>query len=381
MTWAPSQLGGRGLRALEGLPAAAVVLSLPTRLLLTPAAARRDPVVSAALMQSGASLTDSSVLAVFLLYHASRGTESLWLPYIRALPRSYTDGGCWDDNAEELQVPYAVQYISSLATQRMEDYATASDVLALLGLPQKLRSYAAWCWAMSTVSTRTVFTSVEEAGTAGALCPVGDLVNHRVADGGAPCGYGELRGDTYVFVANETVPVGGEVFVSYGDLPSLQLLGLYGFVPDVGHLPSSDVALLPSGPHLEDILPGEPDALCVSMHDGAPGWRLLAALRLAHASQGARKARGHCAASGDMIDIESEGAAYSRLRLAASAALAALPTTEAHDVALGEAPHPHVALAVQWRLRYKRALRMCVKLCTNRVNWCDEQSSPTIVKR
>jgi hypothetical protein len=365
--------------ATEAVPAQAVLLSIPSHLLLTPAAARRDPVLRNCA--SVASISDAALLSCWLLSLAARGGESPFWPYVCSLPTHYTDGGGWSDaQVEELQAPYAVAHVAELVTQRRKDYTSAAPLLDALQLPAKLRTAAAWSWAASTVSSRTVFAG-PEGGSCGALCPCGDLVNHSVTADMAPTGRGELRGNFFCFITEEAINAGDECTVSYSVVhSSLDLLALYGFL---GSPTPADVALLPRGPHLEGILPGEASSRCVSMVDGAPGWSLLAALRLAHASPAVRKARGHAAAAGEMLDVESEAGAYTRLGSCAAAALAALPTTEAQDVALlaqdSGKLHPHLMLAVQWRVRYKRALRMCVDLCAARARWCLSQTGPRLV--
>ena len=382
VTWSltANAAAGRGLVATEAVPAQAVVLSVPSHLLLTPAAARRDPVL--AKCTGLATVSDAALLSCWLLSLAARGRDSPFWPYVCSLPTSYTDGGGWSDaHVEELQAPYAVATVAELVCQRRADYLSAVPLLDALQLPAKLRTAAAWSWAASTVSSRTVFVG-PDGGSCGALCPCGDMVNHSVSADGMPTGRGELRGDAFCFITEDAVNAGHECTVSYSvEHSSLDLLALYGFL---GAPTPADVALLPRGPHLDGILPGEPTtALCISMENGTPGWTLLTALRLAHASPAVRKARGHAAAAGEMLDVESEAGAYTRLGTAAGAALAALSTTEAQDEARlaegGGDIHPHMTLAVQWRLRYKRALRLCVDLCAARTRWCVSHTGPRLV--
>ena len=386
MTWSltANVEAGRGLVATAALPAQSVVLSVPAHLLLTPAAARRDPVVSAALEKCGgvAAVSGAALLSCCLLSLASRGRESPFWPYVCSLPTSYTDGGGWSDaHVEELQAPYAVALVAELVTQRQADFQLAVPLLDALQLPAKLRTAAAWSWAASTVASRTVYAG-PEGGSCGALCPCGDLVNHSVGADGMPSGRGELRGDMFCFITEGAVAPGGECTVSYStEHASLDLLALYGFL---GGTTPADVALLPRGQHLAGILPDEPaGALCIAMADGKPGWALLTALRLAHASPAVRKVRGHAAAAGEMLDVDSEAGAYRRLGAAAAAARASLPTTEAQDAARlaqgSSGMHPHLVLAVQWRLRYKRALRMCADLCAARVAWCLAQTGARLM--
>jgi hypothetical protein len=187
------------------------------------------------------------------------------------------------------------------------------------------------------------------------------MFNHTTGDDGASVGSGayDAGTDCYAFRAQCATPAGAQVFVSYGSHANLALLLHYGFL-----LPHNayDMAQLPRSPHLEG-LPLDDDAdLHVSAADGAPSWRLLAALRLAAAPPALRRQRGHEAAAGSMLDLDSEAQAYARLRRACDAALAALPTTAAEDDALlSAAPVPRMQLALRWRASHKRALRLALQ--------------------
>jgi len=370
--------GGRGVVASVDLPADACFLSVPGELLATSSSTRREPRVSAALLATGACLRPAALLAVHLLHEASK-VDSAWLPYLGALPRSYSDGGSWsEEEAEQLQAPHAVSLLQRLIAQRRDDWRAAAPVLETLGLPLKLRSESAWSWAASTVATRTVYVPADVSETrgesAGALCPVGDLVNHGVLPDGTPRGHGALdcTGTRFCFYTACDVKAGQEVLVSYGDHCSLATLSLYGFLDaDATH----DTARLPRSPHLEDVVAEDEDALHVGVCDGAPGWRLLAALRLAHAAPAMRRARGHTAAAGEMMCSASEAAAFRRLGRAAAAALTSLPTSLAQDAALdGSTLSDAARLALAWRVRYKQALRRCLEACAARLACLDPQA-------
>jgi histone-lysine N-methyltransferase SETD3 len=349
-------VGGRGCVAQRAVAAGALLLSVPGRLLLTCGTAVRD----ARLAAHAATLRPAALLAAHLLHECSKGADSPWHLYVRTLPRSFADGGGFTSaEADALQAPHAVAAVTQLRHERRTDWAAARALLDSL-VPPKMRSYAAWSWAASAVSSRTVF--VPGGTDAGALCPCGDAFNHDTPSSAAGLAVGsgsyDATTDTYCFHTAVDCAAGEQVFVSYGAHDNLALLLIYGFMlPCNAH----DAALLPRCPVLTDLAVDDDD-LSVSADDGAPSWRLLSALRLAAAPPALRRTRGHSAAAGEMLSAESEAAAFGRLRRACVATLTALPTTEAEDLAALRSLQPgsRMHLAVQWRAEYKATLRRAV---------------------
>ncbi len=360
--------GWRGCVALEPVAAGAVLLSVPAHLLMTCVSARR---ADARFEDAARTLRPAALLALHLLHEAHKGAASRWHAYVRTLPRLYTDGGGFSGaEAAALQAPHAVAALEQLRDERRGDWAAARPLFDVFTLPAKLRSFAAWSWAASAVSSRTVTVpndGVTGGDEAGALAPVGDLLNHSSRDDGTSCGAGsfDAAAQAYCFRAQCSTPAGQQVFVSYGEHSNLELLLHYGFVmPSNAH----DVAQLPRSPHFDSVALDDSE-LHVVCADGAPSWRLLAALRLAAAPPALRKHHGHAAASGCMLDLASEAAAFSRLRKALAAALAALPTTVEEDAALlsVQPAGTRMQLALQWRLLHKRALQRALRAADARL--------------
>lgn len=116
------------------------------------------------------------LLAVHLLHEVSRGESSQWNVYLRSLPTSYTTAMCLkQEERDALQVPYAVQQADAAAHMAEQQWHTVLPVLRSLCLPPKLLSKSAWLWALSTLSSRTMFMPTDSAG---ALTPFGDLLNY-----------------------------------------------------------------------------------------------------------------------------------------------------------------------------------------------------------
>ena len=344
------EVGGRGLVAVTPLSAGAELLSVPRRLLLS---------LDAAAELRSLPLRPAAILAVQLLREAALQEASFYSAYIRSLPPTFSDGGSFScAEIAALQIPHAVAEVDALRCQRLDDYKAARDVLA--SLPDSLRSFASFCWAASTVATRTV--SLEPGDEIGALCPLGDMLNHAFRDG--PAGYGafDTASQSYRFYSNCSLAAGAQAFVTYGSYTDLGLLAHYGFVLGPG-CNTADIARLP---RTSIDLPLADDQLFLSC-SGKPGWMLLCSLRLACASPQQRRRNGHLAAAGLPIDPISEARAQEKLLKACRSILHELPTRRHEDeVLLSTLPvGSRMALAVCWRANYKRTLELaCQVLAT-----------------
>ncbi|KAL4458878.1 hypothetical protein ABPG75_013743 [Micractinium tetrahymenae] len=172
--------GWRGVLATQALPPGTCVLRVPRRLLMSVESARRDAELAAALQQcaaSGAALTSEQILAAHLLHEASKGPASFWHPYLRSLPPRYTTLMCFSkEEAAALQAPHATAAARAAAAGAAAQDAGALPLLRALRLAPKWRSRAAWLWAASTLSSRTMYLPGDPAG---ALTPFGDLHNYR----------------------------------------------------------------------------------------------------------------------------------------------------------------------------------------------------------
>ena len=185
----------------SGASAGDALISVPASLLLTCTTARAS---SPVLAEAAAHLRPEALLALHVLHEVSKGAESRWAPYLRALPRAYSDGaGFSAAEAAALQVPYAVAACEELRSARRADWAAAAPALRALALPPRFAAWAAWSWAASTVGSRTVYHA-EAVPSAGALCPVGDCFNHAAcADGTASGGFAyDAQAEAVVFTAH-----------------------------------------------------------------------------------------------------------------------------------------------------------------------------------
>lgn len=181
---------------------------MPASLLLTCTTARAS---APALAAAAAQLRPEALLALHVLHEVSKGADSHWAPYLRALPRAYSDGaGFSAAEAAALQVPHAVAACEEARRVRRADWAAAAPALQALALPPRFAAWAAWSWAASTVGSRTVYYAEGGLPSAGALCPLGDCFNHAAcADGTAAGDFAyDAQADAVVFSARTRTPPG-----------------------------------------------------------------------------------------------------------------------------------------------------------------------------
>ena len=293
------QEGWRGIAATADIAPGDVVLRVPGALLMSARSAARDPDLATALETHGAALDPAERLSCHLLHEASKGTRSTWHRYVSQLPRQYNLLSSWTAaERDALQAPHAINTAERAGRATLTSHARALETLEALSLPKPFRSSAAWTWATSTVSSRTVFVPFDQAG---ALCPVGDLFNYAppappappqvlgtplgsledgeadVKAGGGMCdspddsekadpdatgvttgeealeaslssGDGEydVSSDTYRFHARRSYKQGEQIMLCYGKHSNLGLLEHYGFLLPPFSANANDVAPISS---------------------------------------------------------------------------------------------------------------------------------------
>lgn len=389
--------GERGLVANKTLEQGECFLSVPSGLLMTVESAYGDSKLLRAL--GGLQLSSQQVLAAHLLHELSKDAASRWRPYLQTLPPAFTTAACFGDaDADALQVAGAVAAAHRARQMAQEQWQGALPVLRALGLPARWRCRAAWLWATSVLSSRTMYLPGDSAG---ALTPFGDFANYEAppppflphlapppmhghtlpavaaargggvggADEEGIAGDGRLVGERYCLFAGRRYAAGEQVFLCYGRHTNLELLLYYGFVlPGNSH----DTAALPLS-----ALPPEAAAQlgaaggCHVCAGGAPSWELLRALRLACASREERRRGAQLVLADGPLGAACERRAVGALRQACASALAGLPTSVAEDEdllllgggAAGAQLSPCARVAVEWRLGHKRLLCQCIANC------------------
>ena len=348
---------GRGLAAARDLVRGEPFLRVPASCLLAnPMPGHADPLPGAAGGTWPAGLRPEHRLAVRLLYERGRGRVSPWAPYVAACPAQYATLADFDAGAvDALQVPAMRARAERARESAREAHASLAGVLEAVAPPSE-RTLEAFLWACGTVASRTCSVPWCRAG---ALVPVGDLVNHRPREGeGGEEGEGEGEGEGeeafvpppsldpdgafFTFRALRAYARGEEVCVTYGAHKNADLLEYYGFAADPGANPDDWVAVpLPPADgrspaaaaslRAVEASAGARGPRCVRA-DGSASFALACALRTWFAT-GERGAQVFLAEAGMPVSEASESRALAHVAACCKAAVAALPTTADEDAA------------------------------------------------
>jgi hypothetical protein len=254
---------GRGVYCSTPLARGALLLKIPSAAVLTASAALAElgPLLTAA-GEPGADLLrcleedDALAIAAALLAEAAGPAPTA---RARALPpaaalRGVAGAGGWcagelallrDGGAAASAGARGAEVSAALCLLRAAAAAAATAgaplggaLLAVLGAGE-----GAWRWAVACVASRAFLHGAAMdplfccEGTQGmlpvALVPGGDMFNHG-GGGGACCDTAWAPDGAYEVRAGARAGAGEELFISYGDRPSRDLLENYGFVPPPG---------------------------------------------------------------------------------------------------------------------------------------------------
>eukprot|EP00803_Ostreobium_quekettii_P008543 evm.model.scf_2881.1 EVM.evm.TU.scf_2881.1 scf_2881:1985-3226(+) len=383
--------GERGLVATRQIHAGDLVLKVPGELLMSTQSARRDPDLRGLLSRGAQELTPTQVLTVHLLREMSKvmcsgARGSFWGPYLSQLPREYQDLRHFSAHeADLMQFPWGLQAFQASMQEAEVAWGRCRNALRQLRLGTKWRSRKAWWWATSTLSSRTMFVPWDSAG---ALTPLGDLLNYRhptppftplellgarhlVSDlpGGQEWGDGVYDKDAaeYHLFARSDYQPGEQVFMCYGAHTNLQLLEHYGFV--LWDNPHDIVPLQRSSLELND---GESmsAAECYIHSNGAPSWGVLRAMRLhfgRHSTLNAQRAL-----AGEPIAAAEERLVMEKIVQLCQQTLDSVETSLAEDEELllqqTDAGGCCGTLALRWRMSQKKILVRCINVAQEHLN-------------
>jgi len=387
----------RGIFATENILEDEILVSIPKDLLMgTINAFKNDPEFREVCEARGAELSDDNLLAIHLLHECNKGKTSKWFRYLRTLPRSYcTAASLSDEDILELQASYAIRLIFQEKEKALSSYNKVRHMLEILGVSKMWRTRRAWSWAVSCVSSRSMFYPGEGKEKDGPgysiLFPFGDLHNyfpppppitlnllgpsnsHQIT-GEQICGFGGYSSDTecYDLVAKQQYVSDEQVFLCYGRYNNLDLLKIYGFILDKN---PHDIALIPIESFTPALQLGQSDAYI--MHDGNPSFQLMRALRLASLEKKEdRKNYSYKILQDEAVNANSERAALHILQSALDRTLATMPTSLEKDLSIlaamlkidehqPECPDDanlRRSIAIEWRIQYKKSLMKCLCL-------------------
>ena len=297
----------RGVKATRDIEKDAVLLSVPEPLLLSTRSAKRDADITRVIQQTRVEISDEQLLAIHLLREVSFGADSLWYPYIRTLPMTFeTFLYLKDEDVEEtLCFDHAIRDAWDAKSKLVDSYRSCSPVLKMLRVG-RYGGLNAFRWAVSCIRSRTMFMPGD---TVGCLMPLGDMHNHtpklrpitldlfqgqpgqqeqqeqqeqhdedRHESHVAGEGYFDEENQRYVLVTRQRLSAGDQIFLTYGTLTNLQLLGRYGFTLDSNPY---DTCMLPVACFPEPIQKHLPSQEACFLHfDGTPSFELMRAVRL-----------------------------------------------------------------------------------------------------
>eukprot|EP00747_Dinoflagellata_sp_TGD_P181009 gnl/TRDRNA2_/TRDRNA2_34408_c0_seq1.p1 gnl/TRDRNA2_/TRDRNA2_34408_c0~~gnl/TRDRNA2_/TRDRNA2_34408_c0_seq1.p1 ORF type:complete len:401 (-),score=59.65 gnl/TRDRNA2_/TRDRNA2_34408_c0_seq1:95-1297(-) len=204
---------GRGLVAVRPVAAGERLLAVPASAVLTDASEARGGVRLIADWTHG--------LALRLLREDALGLRSHYAPYVMFLLDS-AGAEPPDLTAWESLPGFAGSFAQGRKTLRDRDVASLCKAVPGM-MPRRAAR------ALHAAETRSLCS--ESRGGARVLAPVFDLLNHDAE----PNANWSLNADCSVVVtATCAIDAGEEVTISYGDMPNLRLLVVYGFVLSSG---------------------------------------------------------------------------------------------------------------------------------------------------
>lgn len=222
---------GRGLTASVDIETGTKLLYIPDAAIIT---------VEKAAVQLGeqrcAGLSEWSILAVWLAGERARGASSPFAAYIALLPR--VCGGIleWEDSEVEDLLAGSPSQAEAIGRRRSISEVTP-ELLDLF--PERQLNEENIRWAFSMLFSRSMRLQALDAetkvkvGEIAALCPWADMMNHRPGIKGF-FGY-DKETKNVVLTTDRNYAEGDEVFISYGERSSSELLLSYGFVPPAQH--------------------------------------------------------------------------------------------------------------------------------------------------
>lgn len=250
-----AQAQGRGIIALEDIPADEVLFSIPRNVLLnieTGTLASLHPQNKEKLMTK---YDHWEGLILTILFELSLGQESRWAPYLSVLPHEFHSLMFWNDSELELLKPSLV--VSRIGREKAEETYRKLFPSALedLGIPNLNVSLERFHQVASTILSysfdveRPDFDEEQEDdeqvkydGYFKSMVALADTLNADTKLSNANLFY---ETDFLVMKSVSPIAKGEQVYNTYGDHPNAELLRRYGYVEwegskfDFGELPLS----------------------------------------------------------------------------------------------------------------------------------------------
>ncbi|KAK7108115.1 SET domain-containing protein 4-like isoform X2 [Littorina saxatilis] len=230
---------GRGLKTKRIIKSAAVIVSIPQCLLVTPSVVLNSQVGSL-LKRWKVSFTPHQLLALFLIVERNKSINSEWQPFITSLPSEYTLPHYF--SADEINLlPLHVSLVAQRMIQRSQLAHKQVLQFCCSHWGEDADGWSSWerfRWAWCTVSSRAIFFETEEEGKQFvdldfkdennvALSPYLDLLNHTSA-ARVDAGFNR-QNKMYEIITHDNYQPHEQVFISYGPHDNATLFLHYGF--------------------------------------------------------------------------------------------------------------------------------------------------------
>ena len=220
---------GRGLVAREDVKRGEPLLEIPDASLITVERAVKE----SKLGPKHAELQEWSLLASFLAEQAldiENGDESgVFAAYVKALPRR--TGGVLDWPEEDVKTLLAGSPSQRAAYERQ---ASVDGAIEEIRAEFSQLTPGALRWAFDVLFSRLI--RLPNRGGELALVPWADMLNHKPGCNA----YIDDSGGKVCLQPDRAYKPGEQVFASYGQRPSAELLISYGFAPEVGENPDDE---------------------------------------------------------------------------------------------------------------------------------------------
>jgi hypothetical protein len=215
---------GRGLQGKRSIPKGTQVLKIPSAVVVTTSKASAD--LGGAARCEG--LNEWSIIATWLAAERLKGDASRYAPYVETLPTKCGSVLEWPPN-EVIQL-LGKSPTGREALGRIQSVQKVTPEL-ISRFPELNLEKETIVWAFSMLFSRLV--RLDEMGGELALCPWADMLNHQ---SGSPAHISyDKEADSVVITTEKEYLAGDQVFTSYGERSSSELLLSYGFVPPAEH--------------------------------------------------------------------------------------------------------------------------------------------------
>lgn len=230
---------GRGLVATESIKRGEKVLEIPQEAIITVEVALKESLLQE--KKKLAELQEWSILATFLAETAQNlstddasSQKYRFATYVKALPRSTGSVLEWPESDVRTLLAGSPSLFSALERRASVAAAIAEIRVNFPELNEKTLQ-----WAFDILFSRLI--RLESLGGNLALVPWADMLNHQP---GCDAFIDLDRGSRKVCLTTDrSYEHGEQVWASYGQRPSSELLISYGFAPAVGDNPDDEYAL------------------------------------------------------------------------------------------------------------------------------------------